>query len=153
MNAEFNGFTIQTDQAKYAGGEGSAPEPFALFLASIGTCAGIFVLSFCQSRGIPTDDIRIVQSHTAHESGRGIGKIEIAIELPKDFPEKYKDAVISAANVCGKKAYTITSRVCCYNGHSLTIIAQKERINAKSADSWWRHRRCCSSHCFSETGI
>ncbi len=108
MNAEFNGFTIHTDQAKYAGGEGSAPEPFSLFLASIGTCAGIFVLSFCQQRGIPTDDIRIVQSHTVNESGRGIGKIEIAIELPHDFPEKYKDAVISAANLCAVKKHIQT---------------------------------------------
>ena len=105
VNAEFNGFTIHTDQSKYAGGEGSAPEPFTLFLASIGTCAGIFVLSFCQSRGIPTDDIRIVQSHPVHESGRGIGKIEIAIELPQDCPEKYKDAIISAANLCAVKKH------------------------------------------------
>jgi putative redox protein len=105
VDAEFNGFTIHTDQSPYAGGEGSAPEPFALFLASIGTCAGIFVLSFCQSRGIPTEGIRIVQSHVAHESGRGIGKIGLAIELPVDFPEKYKDAVVSAANLCAVKKH------------------------------------------------
>lgn len=105
VNADFNGFTIHTDQGEYAGGEGSAPEPFSLFLASIGTCAGIFVLSFCQSRGIPTDEIRIVQSHFAKESGKGIGKIEIAIELPPDFPEKYKDAIISAANLCVVKKH------------------------------------------------
>jgi putative redox protein len=105
VNAEFNGFTIPTDQAIYAGGEGSAPEPFTLFLASIGTCAGIFVLSFCQQRGISTDGIRIVQSHHVKESGRGIGKIELAIELPHDFPEKYKDAVISAANLCAVKKH------------------------------------------------
>jgi putative redox protein len=105
VNAEFNGFTIHTDQAKYAGGEGSAPEPFALFLASIGTCAGIFVSSFCQSRGIPTEGVRIVQSHFAHESGRGIGKIELSIELPPGFPEKYKHAVISAANLCAVKKH------------------------------------------------
>ncbi|MEI8102078.1 MAG: OsmC family protein [Chlorobium sp.] len=105
VDADFNGFTIHTDQAEYAGGEGSAPEPFSLFLASIGTCAGIFVLSFCQSRGIPTEGIRLVQSHFAKESGRGIGKIEIAIELPPDFPEKYKDAVISAANLCAVKKH------------------------------------------------
>jgi len=105
VNADFNGFTILTDQAEYAGGEGAAPEPFSLFLASIGTCAGIFVLSFCQSRGIPTEGIRLVQSHFAKESGRGIGKIEIAIELPLDFPEKYKDAVISAANLCAVKKH------------------------------------------------
>jgi putative redox protein len=105
VNAEYNGFTIQTDQSPYGGGEGSAPEPFALFLASIGTCAGIFVLSFCQSRGIPTEGIRIVQSHFVKESGRGIGKIELAIELPADFPEKYKDAVINAANLCAVKKH------------------------------------------------
>lgn len=105
VNAEFNGFTIKTDQGVYAGGEGSAPEPFALFLASIGTCAGIFVLSFCQSRGIPTEGIRLVQGHEARESGRGIGRITITIELPPDFPEKYKDAVINAANLCAVKRH------------------------------------------------
>jgi putative redox protein len=105
VNAVYGDFTIQTDQSPHAGGEGSAPEPFTLFLASIGTCAGIFVLSFCQSRGIPTEGIRLVQSHFVKESGRGIGKIEIAIELPPDFPEKYKDAVISAANLCAVKKH------------------------------------------------
>lgn len=105
VNAEFNGFTIKTDQGVYAGGEGSAPEPYTLFLSSIGTCAGIFVLSFCQSRGIPTEGIRLVQSHEAKETGRGIGRIVITIELPPDFPEKYKDAVINAANLCAVKKH------------------------------------------------
>ncbi|NTU53847.1 MAG: osmotically inducible protein C [Chlorobiaceae bacterium] len=105
VNADFRGFTIETDQSEYAGGEGSAPEPFTLFLASIGTCAGIFVLSFCQSRQIPTEGIRLVQSHEAKPDGRGIGKITLTIELPPDFPEKYKDAVISAANLCAVKKH------------------------------------------------
>lgn len=105
VNADFNGFTIKTDQGVYAGGEGSAPEPFTLFLASIGTCAGIFVLSFCQKRDIPTEGIRIVQSHEPKPDGRSIGKITITIELPPDFPEKYKDAVISAANLCAVKKH------------------------------------------------
>ncbi len=105
VDAEFGGFTIHTDQSTYAGGEGSAPEPFTLFLASIGTCAGIFVSSFCQSRGIPTEGVRIVQSHYAKESGRGIGKIELSIELPPSFPEKYRDAVINAANLCAVKKH------------------------------------------------
>ena len=105
VDAEINGFTIRTDQGVYAGGEGSAPEPFLLFLASIGTCAGIFVLSFCQSRGIPTEGIRIVQSHEPRETGRGIGKVTITIELPPEFPEKYRDAVINAANLCAVKRH------------------------------------------------
>lgn len=105
VNAEFRGFTIKTDQSPMGGGEGSAPEPFTLFLASIGTCAGIYVYSFCEQRGIPTENIRIVQSHFPKESGRGIGKIAMNIELPADFPEKYRDAVINAANLCAVKKH------------------------------------------------
>ena len=103
--AEFNGFVIRTDQSREGGGEGSAPEPFSLFLASIGTCAGIFVSSFCQRRGIPTEGIRLVQTHYIKETGHGIGKIEIAIEVPPSFPEKYYDAVINAANLCAVKRH------------------------------------------------
>ncbi|KUL30672.1 OsmC family protein [Chlorobium limicola] len=105
VNAEFKGFTIKTDQSEYAGGEGSAPEPFMLFLASIGTCAGIYVYSFCQSREIPTEGIRIVQSHFPKESGKGIGRIVLTIEVPPDFPEKYRDAVVNAANLCAVKKH------------------------------------------------
>jgi len=105
VDAEFGGFIIRTDQSRQAGGEGSAPEPFSLFLASIGTCAGIFVSSFCQSRGIPTQGIRLVQTHFLKESGHGIGKIEIAIEVPSSFPEKYREAVVNAANLCAVKRH------------------------------------------------
>ncbi|MEI6757221.1 MAG: osmotically inducible protein C [Chlorobium sp.] len=105
VDAKIGGFIINTDQSSYAGGDDSAPAPFTLFLASIGTCAGIFVYSFCESRGIPTEGIRLVQTHFPKESGQGIGKIEIAIELPESFPEKYRDAVVNAANLCAVKKH------------------------------------------------
>jgi putative redox protein len=105
VNAEFKGFTLKTDQSVYAGGEGSAPEPFTLFLASIGTCAGIYVSSFCQSRGIPSEGIRLIQTHHMNESGTAIGRIVLSIELPSDFPEKYREAVINVANLCTVKKH------------------------------------------------
>ena len=103
VDAQFKGFTIKTDQPTYVGGENSAPAPYDLFLASIGTCAGIYVLSFCQQRNIPTDRIKIIQKHFPDDSGRGIGKIAIEIQLPSDFPEQYKEAVIRSADLCGVK--------------------------------------------------
>jgi putative redox protein len=103
VNAEYRGFTIETDQSTLNGGEGSAPEPFMLFLASLGTCAGTYVFSFCQKRGIPTDGIRIVQTHHKREDGKGIGRISLDIEVPEGFPAKYRDALAEAAKLCAVK--------------------------------------------------
>ncbi len=105
VDANFKGFTIKTDQPLYGGGENSAPAPFDLFLASIGTCAGIYVLSFCQQRNIPTENIKIVQKLLPDEMGRGIGTIVLEIQVPKNFPEQYKDAVIRSADLCAVKKY------------------------------------------------
>jgi len=85
--------------------DGSAPAPFGLFLASIGTCAGIYVLSFCQQRGIPTDNIRIIQRMSSNPFSRLIENVELDIQVPSDFPEKYKDAVIRAADQCAVKKH------------------------------------------------
>jgi ribosomal protein S12 methylthiotransferase accessory factor len=105
VNAEFNGQIISTDQPIQAGGEGSAPAPFTLFLASIGTCAGIYVRSFCDQRKIPTDNISISQKMEYNYKTRMIDKIELKVNLPGDFPEKYKQAVINAANLCAVKEH------------------------------------------------
>ena len=103
VNAEYRGFTIETDQSVLGGGEGSAPEPYSLFLASLGTCAGIYVYSFCQKRNIPTDHVRIIQTRHRQEDGTGAGRISLEIEVPEDFPEKYRKALVEAANLCAVK--------------------------------------------------
>ncbi len=101
VDAHFNGFTVQTDQPPAA----SAPTPFATFLASIGTCAGIYVLGFCEQRGIPTEGIRIVQRTESDRATGMVRKITLDIQLPAGFPEKYKDAVIRAADQCAVKKH------------------------------------------------
>lgn len=102
VNANFRGVEIRTDQSVKEGGEGSAPEPFALFLASIGTCAGVYVLAFCEARGLPTSGIRIIERLEPDEKGR-IGKIAIDIIVPPDFPEKYHRPLARAADLCAVK--------------------------------------------------
>jgi len=105
VNAEFAGFTHQTDQRVKTGGEGSAPPPFDLFLASLGTCAGIYILGFCQQRGISTENIEILQRMQANPATRLIEKIEMEIMLPGDFPEKYRQALIQSAQLCAVKKH------------------------------------------------
>jgi putative redox protein len=103
VTAHSHGHAIKTDQPISGGGTDSAPSPFELFLASIGTCAGIYVKSFCDNRKIPTDKIKIVQSaEYDKESGLPVN-IKLDIILPADFPEKYKASVISVAELCKVK--------------------------------------------------
>jgi putative redox protein len=110
VNAEINGRIIPTDQPAEGGQEGSAPTPFDYFLASLGTCAGIYVLSFCQMRQIPTEGLSLTQRMefvTAADGKRRLAKVDIEIDLPPGFPEKYLNAVVKAAGFCSVKKVLI----------------------------------------------
>lgn len=96
VDAHFGSNIVQTDQPPQGGGNGSAPTPFALFLSSIGTCAGIYALGFCRQRGLNTDGLRIIQRLSTNPSTGMVQNVELEIELPKDFPDKYKPAIINA---------------------------------------------------------
>lgn len=105
VDAIYNGFRISTDQPAMSGGDGSAPAPFDLFLASLGTCAGIYVLGFCQQRGLPTEGIELTQRMQFDPVKRMIGKVEIDINVPEDFPEQYHDALVKTASLCAVKKH------------------------------------------------
>ncbi len=105
VDAHFGPYTVKTDQPPTGGGDGSAPTPFAVFLSSIGTCAGIYVLGFCKQRGLPTDGIRIVQRvHSSPISGM-VEKIDLEIQVPPSFPEKYYDSLVRSAELCAVKKH------------------------------------------------
>lgn len=105
VDAELNGRVIKTDQPVDAGGEGTAPSPYDYFLASLGTCAGIYVLAFCQQRGINTEGMSIIQRmEFKTEDGKSkLARVDIEITLPAGFPEKYRNAVVKAAELCSVK--------------------------------------------------
>lgn len=105
VEAHYKGLVVHTDQPVKMGGDGSASSPFDLFLASIGTCVGYYVKSFCQQRKIPTDGIYIEQFMHVDEATRMIGEIELSIHLPAAFPEQYKAAVIKSAEACAVKKH------------------------------------------------
>jgi putative redox protein len=105
VDAHFNQFTVKTDQPPQGGGEGSAPTPFSTFLASLGTCAGIYVLGFCRQRGIPTEGIRLIQHMESNPLTGLVSRVSLDIQLPTDFPEKYRDPVIRAAEMCAVKKH------------------------------------------------
>lgn len=101
VDAHFGKFTVPTDQPPAA----SAPTPFDLFLSSIGTCAGIYVLGFCQQRGLPIEGIQIIQRIHTNPGTRMIDQIDLEILVPSTFPEKYRDSLIRSAELCKVKKH------------------------------------------------
>ena len=102
VDVQVDGHTVHTDQPVSLGGEDSAPSPFQLFLASLGACAGVFVQGFCARRGIPTEGIRI-QQRAEYDAEGTLRGVDLEIQLPADFPEKYRGAVLKVAEQCSVK--------------------------------------------------
>jgi ribosomal protein S12 methylthiotransferase accessory factor len=103
ITAHLGHHKIRTDQPVNNGGSNTAPSPFDLYMASIGTCAGVYVKSFCDNRKIPTDNIKLIQrAEYDEETGLPLS-ITIEIILPDDFPERYRASVISVAELCKVK--------------------------------------------------
>jgi len=105
INASFHGFEIKTDQPKSDGGDGSAPTPFDLFLASLGTCAGIFAVGFLQSRKLSTEGFKIDLSFDWDPASHLVKKVAMRMTLPKDFPQEYKAALIKSTELCTVKRH------------------------------------------------
>lgn len=103
VTAHYRGFVIETDQDKNDGGDGSAPEPFDLFLAAMGTCAGVYVKSFCEERQIDTTGLKMSLVFDRNEQTRLVETVNIHITLPPGFPEKYRSAVVKTAGLCTVK--------------------------------------------------
>jgi len=105
VDAAFGPHTVHTDQPPKAGGDDSAPTPFAMFLASIATCAGVYVLGFCRQRELPTDGIRITQALDIDPATGLVRDIHIDIHVPPAFPQKYHPALVRAAEQCTVKKH------------------------------------------------
>jgi putative redox protein len=107
VEADLDGFKVRTDQPEPLGGAGSAPSPFDLFLASIGTCAGYYALRFCQSRGIATEDVTLKLTAEKDPSVKRVTHVGIEIELPPDFPSRYREAIVRATDQCSVKRHLV----------------------------------------------
>jgi putative redox protein len=105
ISAKMGDLIVRTDQPVKVGGDGTAPSPFDMFLTSIGTCAGFYVKTFCDQRGISTENIKIFQHLSFNQETKLFDKIEIEIDIPADFPAAYRDAMIRTAELCTVKKH------------------------------------------------
>ena len=105
VDALQEGFRIRTDQPVSHGGDGTAPSPFDLFLASIGTCAGFYALRFLQERGLETDGLSLTLIPERDAEKKLVTRITVDVILPESFPEKYRDALVRAVGKCSVKRH------------------------------------------------
>ncbi len=119
VEARIGRHVIRTDQPIEAGGEDTGPSPYNLFLASIAACAGFFVQRFCDSRGLATEGVRIVERTVADPDTRKLSRVEITVETPPSFPAKYRDAMVRAVDSCSvKRAIQAQPEITCTVGES-----------------------------------
>ncbi|RHW21188.1 OsmC domain/YcaO domain-containing protein [Pseudomonas jilinensis] len=103
LEAKFDDFTVISDQPIRYKGDGSAPGPFDYFLASSAMCAAYFVKVYCNTRNIPTDNIRLSQNNIVDPEDRYKQIFKIQVELPEDISEKDRLGIIRSIDRCTVK--------------------------------------------------
>lgn len=105
VDASIAGHHVRTDQREKHGGEGSAPPPFDLFLASIATCMGLYALRFCQQRGIDTEGLHLSLETEKNPDTKMISVVRTRLQLPAGFPPKYVRAIERSMDQCTVKKH------------------------------------------------
>lgn len=103
LEAKFDDFTVIADQPIRYKGDGSAPGPFDYFLASSALCAAYFVKLYCQTRGIPTENIRLSQNNIVDPENRYQQVFKIQVELPADISAKDRQGILRSIDRCTVK--------------------------------------------------
>jgi len=107
VDVEYKGFVVKTDQPAREGGGGTAPSPFDYFLVSLAACAGFYALAFCRERKISVEGLAVTMTTERGEVSKMIDKVMISVDLPTDFPEKYRFALVKAIDHCTVKAHIL----------------------------------------------
>jgi ribosomal protein S12 methylthiotransferase accessory factor len=104
LEAKFDDFTVIADQPIRYKGDGSAPGPFDYFLASSALCAAYFVKLYCETRNIPTDNIRLSQNNIVDPENRYQQIFKIQVELPADISAaKDREGILRSIERCTVK--------------------------------------------------
>lgn len=99
--AQVGGHQVLTDQPVEHGGENAGPSPYSLFIASIGACAGFYALTFFQKRELNHAGLQVIARPRSNEGT--LSEVELEVQVPADFPEKYRGALLRSIEQCSVK--------------------------------------------------
>lgn len=107
VDVEIGKTTVKTDQSPKNGGDGSAPEPFQHFLASIAACTAVYALEFCSSRNISMEGMSFRMICELDIKLKRYTRMVLELTLPENFPEKFKPAIIRSMDLCSVKRHIV----------------------------------------------
>ena len=105
IDTSFDGYTVRTDVLESSGGEGTAPEPLDMLFVALVSCAANYAVAFCQSRDIDTGGLAVRLNAKRSEETGLFDDLTVRLDLPEDFPEKYRKAIVRAVNQCSVKKH------------------------------------------------
>ena len=100
FTADIRGHKVSVDQPSQGGGQDSAPMPLELLPTSLGTCVALFVQQFLVTRGLSAEGLTVTVTATGAPNPQRIGAFDVQVTIPGGVPEKYRDAVLRAAQTC-----------------------------------------------------
>lgn len=101
--AKIGNFEILTDQPIKDGGNEEAPSPYSLFLVSLATCGGYYLLAFCQARGIDISKVKMIMEYIPRKDDVFKPTFVYRIRVSADFEDKYIEPLKRAINECAVK--------------------------------------------------
>ena len=107
IDVDIDGKIVHTDQPADQGGDGEAPDPMELFLASLAACAGFYVLNFCRTRHLDMNGVSVRVQTTYDASVKRHTHLQIRVGLPDGFPAKYVEPVRRAVDTCSVKKHLV----------------------------------------------
>ena len=85
------------------GGDPEAYGPFDLLLSALALCTGHQVRTFLEERGLPIEDAGVIVRADRGAESHLLDTVSMEIRVPKEFPEKYNEAIVRAAGQCPVK--------------------------------------------------
>ena len=100
FKAVCHGHEVFTDQHLADGGTEKAMTPAELFVASLGTCIGVFALRFCKRHNLPSEGLGVSLDWEVVQNPSRIGSIKAEIHYPHDIPADQKKGLLRMAEAC-----------------------------------------------------
>lgn len=94
------GHTIATDQTVRSGGADAAPTPLELMGAALAACVALYARKYCLAHDLDDDGIAVEVKPVWREDPGRVGRYDVTVHLPADFPAAHRDALMAMAADC-----------------------------------------------------